>query len=163
MGSTLTVDNIVGATTAANVKMPAGATLQVVSAALSTGVSFDTTTGTSLNMMTLNITPKYATSKILVIANIGMYMNSSSNEVRGEFFIKRDSTLIRGREGSSGSGYFRDSSGHFKSMMSGFNHLDSPATTSQINYKLGWRGMTHAVGGQFVEDYTSLSLMEISV
>ena len=30
MGSTLTVDNIVGATTAANVKMPAGHVVQVV-------------------------------------------------------------------------------------------------------------------------------------
>ena len=159
--STLSVDTITGQTTAANVKLPAGTPVQVVSEAPAAGVSFDTTTGTEYNIMTLNITPKYNTSKILVLCNIGMYMNSSANEVRGDFQIRRDTTLIRGRA-SGGTGYFRDGSGHFKSLMTNFNHLDSPATTSQITYKMAWRGETHAVGGQFNENYTNMTLMEIA-
>ena len=159
--STLSVDTIQGQTTAANVKLPAGTPVQVVSGAPSSGVSFDTSTGTEYTIMTLNITPKYNTSKILVLCNIGMYMNSSTNQVRGDFQIRRNTTLIRGTA-SGGTGYFRDSSGSFKSIMSNFNHLDSPATTSQITYKMAWRGETHAVGGQFHENYTNMTLMEIA-
>ena len=159
--STLSVDTITGQTTAANVKFPAGTPVQVVSGAPSAGVGFDTTTGTEFNIMTLNITPKYNTSKILILCDIGMYMNSSANEVRGDFIIRRDTTLIRGTA-SGGTGYFRDGSGHFKSMMNGFNHLDSPATTSQITYKMAWKGNSHAVGGSFSEYYTNMTLMEIA-
>ena len=64
MGSTLTVDNIVGATTAANVKLPAGSILQVVTtkqfaASITTTSSSYVTTG-----LAVTITPKFATSNI---------------------------------------------------------------------------------------------------
>ena len=160
--STLSVDTIQGQTTAANVKLPAGTPVQVISGAPASGVSFDTTTGTIFDMMTLNITPKYNTSKILIIAHIGLYMNSGAAEVRGEYMLRRDTTTIFGRDGTAGSGYFRDSSGRTKAWQGGFNYLDSPATTSQITYRMGWKGLTHATGGQFNEDYTSMTLMEIA-
>ena len=65
MGSTLTVDNIVGATTAANVKLPAGSIVQVVQ---TTPASTTHVTLTSSSMveistaMRVTITPKFATS-----------------------------------------------------------------------------------------------------
>ena len=64
MASTLTVDNIVGATTAANVKLPAGSVLQVVTtkqfaAGITTTSSSYVTTGVAVT-----ITPKFATSNI---------------------------------------------------------------------------------------------------
>ena len=67
MGSTLTVDNIVGATTAANVKLPAGSIIQVVrtTPASTTHVTFTSTPPTMVEANTANrvtITPKYATS-----------------------------------------------------------------------------------------------------
>ena len=161
MASTLTVDNIVGATTAGNIHIP-NSVVQTIHGSPSTGISYDTTTGTIFDMMTLNITPKYNTSKILIIAHIGMYMNSGSAEVRGEYMLRRDTTTIFGRDGTGGSGYFRDSSGRIKAFQGGFNYLDSPATASQITYRLGWKGHTHAAGGQFNEDYTSMTLMEIA-
>ena len=43
MGSTLTVDNIVGATTAANVKLPAGTILQTVRGEYRTYTTFTST------------------------------------------------------------------------------------------------------------------------
>ena len=159
--STLSVDTIQGQTTAANVKMPVGTPIQVVSGNPAGGVGFDTTTGTEFNIFTLNITPKYNTSKILVLCDIGMYMNGDAAQIRGDFMIRRDTTLIRGTE-SGGTGYFRDGSGRIKSWMTSFNHLDSPSTTSQITYKMAWKGHTHAAGGQFNEHYTSMTLMEIA-
>ena len=49
MGSTLTVDNIVGATTAANVKLPAGTVLQTVSGTFSDGFRDEFEPSRSLN------------------------------------------------------------------------------------------------------------------
>ena len=112
--------------------------------------------------MTLNITPKFSTSKVLVLCNFGLYINSGAAESRGNLGIERDSTVIRGRDSASGSGFFRDSSGHFKSYMTGFNFLDSPATTSAITYKAFVRGDTFTAGGHFEAAHTNISLMEIA-
>ena len=67
MGSTLTVDNIVGATTAGNVKLPAGSILQVVQTtpASTTFITFSSTPPTMVeasSALRVIITPKYATS-----------------------------------------------------------------------------------------------------
>ena len=61
MASTLTVDNIVGATAAANVKMPAGAILQTVIRDFTdqTAITSSGTTYTDLTNGTITITPKY--------------------------------------------------------------------------------------------------------
>ena len=164
MSSILKVDTIQttagAAPTTKDLGFAAGSVIQVVSAALSSGVSYSTLTET--NVLTLNITPKFNTSKILILANFGLYLNSSAAQDRGDFIIRRDTTLIRGRDDGSGVGHFRDSSGHFKSYMAGFNHLDSPATTNAITYKMAYKGHTYAVGGTYQEDNTNMTLMEIA-
>ena len=64
MGSTLTVDNIQGATTAANVKLPAGSILQVVTASQSAASITTTSSSFVTTGLAITITPKFATSKI---------------------------------------------------------------------------------------------------
>ena len=64
MGSTLTVDNIVGATTAANVKFPAGSVLQVVQGEVLTQIT--NSSSSYGDVVTKAITPKYNNSKILI-------------------------------------------------------------------------------------------------
>ena len=70
MGSTLTVDNIQGATTAGTVKMPAGHIIQTVMATTQTttesGANGYVDTGFSAT-----ITPQFNTSKVLVIHSAG--------------------------------------------------------------------------------------------
>ena len=103
MTSILKVDQIQttagAAPTTKDLGFAAGSVIQVVSAALATGLSFSATAET--NVLTLNITPKFNTSKILILANFGLYMNSSANQVRGDFIIRRDTTRIRGRDDGS--------------------------------------------------------------
>ena len=168
--STLHVENLKGLSSGSNANkiiVPSGQELhasghviQVVSGAPSSGVSYSTLTET--NVLTVNITPKFNTSKILVVANFGLYLNSSAAHDRGDFIIRRDSTVIRGRADGGGTGYFRDGSGHFKAYMTSFNHLDSPATTSQITYKMAYKGHTYTAGGTYDENYTNMTLMEIA-
>ena len=64
MGSTLTVDNIVGATTAANVKLPAGCVLQVVQGETLTQITNSSSSYGSV--VDASITPKFSSSKILI-------------------------------------------------------------------------------------------------
>ena len=161
MSSIMKVDTIQKADGTSGVHI-AGHVLQVVSTNLGADLTYSSASTAETNIMTLNITPKFNTSKIFVVCNFGLYINSSAAESRGNLGIKRDSTLVRGRDDASGEGFFRDGSGHFKAYMTNFNFLDSPATTSTITYKAFHKGDTYSAGGHFSQHYTSMSLMEIA-
>jgi len=102
MGSTLTVDNIVGATTAANVKLPAGSIVQVAQDKVAGDVSG---TGTSYTDTGLSIafTPKFASS-VLELCVLGgrsyiqatqqldVRINDSSNNAVGTLTNQRMSS-----------------------------------------------------------------------
>lgn len=161
MSSIMKVDTIQKADGTSGVHI-AGHVLQVVSTNLGADLTYSSASTAETNIMTLNITPKFNTSKIFVVCNFGLYINSSAAESRGNLGIKRDSTLVRGRDDASGEGFFRDGSGHFKAYMTNFNFLDSPATTSTITYKAFHKGDTYSAGGHFSRFYTSMSLMEVA-
>jgi hypothetical protein len=170
--STLHVENLKGLSSGGNANkiiVPSGQTLhatghviQTVSTNLGADHSYSSSSTAETNILTLNITPKFNTSKVLVLCNLGLYLNSSAAVSRGDLGIRRDSTLVRGRDDAGGEGFFRDSSGHFKSYMTVFNFLDSPATTSAITYKAFHKGNDYNAGGHFSQHYTSMSLMEIA-
>ena len=131
MGSTLTVDNIVGATTAANVKLPAGTVLQTVSSTIDTQLNGSIgSAGTYIDTgVTATITPKYSSSKILVNFAIGATgSNSTSDAV---FRLVRGSTNIA--LGASGS---YTGTVAVRTLNANMTHLDSPATTSATTYKV---------------------------
>ena len=91
MASTRTVDNIVGATTAANVKLPAGGIVNYASTEYSIGTggsqSYTSTSYTDITGATITYTPKYSGSKCLI--NFNLY---------GRFFVQTGGDL---------DGYFR--------------------------------------------------------
>jgi hypothetical protein len=112
------------------VQASAGQILQVVNANYSTTIS---TTSTSFidTGITITITPKFATSKILVLANPnGVYSNTNAVGVNTR--LVRNSTQIAiidsiagyASGGSSGAGGVS------------ISYLDSPATTSATTYKI---------------------------
>ena len=139
MGSTLTVDNIVGATAAASVKMPAGYVVQTQygsssgARTQSTSTSYVDITGSSVT-----ITPKYNTSKILITASFpdtfvtntaaanSLYLKCVRNIAGGSF---SDVCMIADRQGLT-----TPTNQEFMCSMS-FSFLDSPTTTSACIYK----------------------------
>jgi len=125
MGSTLTVDNIVGATTAANVKMPAGHVLQVVEASGSGIIYFGNSTSSYTDLITLNITPKYSNSLIAVHCFQTLNTSSGNWGTRVRRTTGTATTVISG-EGQSNTGRLN---------FVGFK-FDSPASTSQVTYVL---------------------------
>ena len=85
--STLKVDTITGKTAAGSVAMPAGMVVQTLSEVLRNRTT--TTSSSYTTILTINITPKFASSKLLVS---GYFSGSASNNAHVMIF--RDSTAL---------------------------------------------------------------------
>ena len=123
-----------------------GGIIQIVTATTST--EKDVTTDTYVDSgLTCNITPKFATSKILVIVDQYCQVRRATDEALGGIRLVRDSTTIQqGPNASAGSGGIQPFGFGIGSVegQSGTIYfygrqnitiLDSPATTSQVTYK----------------------------
>ena len=123
-----------------------GGIIQIVTATTST--EKDVTTDTYVDSgLTCNITPKFATSKILVIVDQYCQVRRATDQALGGIRLLRDSTTIQqGPNSSDGSGGIQPFGFGISSVegQSGTIYfygrqnitiLDSPATTSQVTYK----------------------------
>ena len=123
-----------------------GGIIQIVTATTST--EKDVTTDTYVDSgLTCNITPKFATSKILVIVDQFCQVRRATDQALGGIRLVRDSTTIQqGPNSSAGSGGIQPFGFGISSVegQSGTIYfygrqnitiLDSPATTSQVTYK----------------------------
>ena len=167
--STLSVDTIQGQTAAANVKFPAGAVLNCIQFVYSTYAQI-TASSYAATGITMNITPKYTSSKVLVqiSATVG---NNGSNAGENAFALYRAiggagaaeiETFERGiftYSGSGGPNVHVDASCLFQ-------FLDSPNTTSNIVYTLYARASAgtlrindHQLSGQ---GQSAITLWEIA-
>ena len=97
MGSTLTVDNIVGATAAANVKLPAGTILQTVTAETGGYVTHNTSTYADTGLQ-CSITPKFASSHIIVVVSC-QASQSGANGQETACRVLRGGSVVIGAEG----------------------------------------------------------------
>ena len=128
MASTLTVDNIVGATAAAKVHIP-GHVIQVVEGTATSDVATSTATFVTCGL-SASITPLSASSKILIIANISGHTVVS--DARLITTVYRNSTNLGGGS-MSGVGYLHAPAGTHLGIVS-MSILDSPSSTSSVTY-----------------------------
>ena len=145
--SILAVDTIQGQTTAGNVKLPAGCILQTESTTVQGEFSNASSSLVDITGMTLTITPKYATSKILITAqlNWGGVINiyAGIRLIRGSTFIS-NATSATGAQTFASIGCGGDNENfHYKLEHTAIQFLDSPATTNATTYKL----QQQSVGG----------------
>jgi hypothetical protein len=133
---TLTLPNQTGTilTNASTVGFPAGSILQVVQGTLSSLFTSSSSTFTAIGA-TLSITPSSASSRILLMASVGVGVNSSGFI---DMTIFRDSTNLAGSFGFLST----HSSAADLSACQNFSHIDSPATTSAISYSIRMRTQT---------------------
>lgn len=139
--------------------LPAGSVLQVVQG---TTNSYPTTTGTTYidSGLTATITPKFATSKILVMTYEPMTGHNAGSGGYIKIQLQRNGTGIAtvSRFG------LNDATTPSVFLTQAFNVLDNPATTSAVTYKvqfaMGASGGTafHNVDG----DLVTITLMEIA-
>ncbi len=137
MGSTLTVDNIVGATTAANVKLPAGCILQTQSFARAR-TARQTINSTSFAIVNdgvgnfeLAITPKFSTSKIMGSFNLSG-VATTTNATSIGFKLYRNGSEIQLLDSHFAYNYDEHSDRHHFAP----TFIDSPNTTSAVTYSV---------------------------
>jgi hypothetical protein len=138
-----------------------GSVLQVVSANYATQTGPITTTYTDTGL-SASITPKFSTSKILVMFSQSTYIAGGGTDSGGQLRILRGATAIY--EMASTSIYiYNPTSGTELALFQSVNYLDSPATTSSTTYK------TQGLGGnggnfylQLNNSPSTITLMEIA-
>jgi hypothetical protein len=139
------------------VQASAGQVLQVVNVPYSTTVTTAVATLSDTGI-TATITPKFATSKILVSVNVTSCYSSATGTY-AYFALFRNSTsivnfdIITGYSTTGGSGG-----------STGTSFLDSPATTAATTYKVQWLRQAGA-GTVYINNGNSsstITLMEIA-
>ena len=80
--STLSVDTITGQTVAGNVKLPAGCVLQTLQTIKTDTFDSSSTSAVDITGLSVTITPKYATSKVLVMFNVHIVGDDSGTGLR---------------------------------------------------------------------------------
>ena len=157
----------------------AGGIIQVKSTTMTTtaGYSISGMTWTEVTPLTTTITPTRSDSKILVMLTMGG-MSSNGEGQRWGVALRRDSQNIG--VNSDGSNHTRACFAHTGRALGNaleshpvFNHLDSPATTSAISYKVMIttegsytlyvnRSNSDSASSSVFRTASSLTLMEIS-
>ena len=142
----------------------AGQVLQVVNATYSTLTSSTSTTFANSGLAA-SITPKFSTSKILIIVDANGVSSYPATSCVG-FKIARNSTVVLAFE--SIAGYLSGSASNMAIGTSSATYLDSPATVSSITYNLQM-ARTQGTGTAYLNNYTTINetistitLMEIA-
>lgn len=133
------------------VQASAGSVLQVVSVTkIDTYSVANTNTFTDITGLTVSITPKFPTSKILIFAYVGA--TSQANGGSGAFRFARNGTGIgvgtpSGSRQGSGFRFPNGAAGDSNLSYGGLsmNYLDLPATTSATTYSL--QMISQTIGG----------------
>jgi len=140
------------------VQASAGQVLQVVSATYGTAVT-STTNSLADTGLTATITPKFSTSKILVMISHPVRINGTNCYAR--FYINRAGTNIV--QLWQAFGYVNSNT----AMQMATSYLDSPATTSATIYKTQFAntggGGTVYIAPDSGQDLSTITLMEIAV
>ena len=141
--------------------LPAGSVLQVVNGSTTTSAS--TTNSTYIDSgLTATITPKFSTSKILVLVSqngLGKTSGNASNDMTIQ--LVRGSTVIATPAAQTlNTGTTIVLYGYSASI----SYLDSPATTSATTYKTQFNNTngTTAVIVQRTNDTSTITLLEIA-
>ena len=137
--STLSVDTIQGKTTAGTVAMPAGHVIQTLQALKTDVFSTSSTSFVDVTGLSVNITPKFSTSKIFVQFCVAVGHNADTQQtlqlVRQ---VSSSDTIINPvayNQGTSIS-YIGSSDKNWDRDVMFYQVLDAPSTTSTVNYRL---------------------------
>jgi len=144
--------------TAADLQLPAGSVIQVQSTSTNTPTTINATqTWTAATNFYVSITPKFATSKILIVANVDYDANAAG---RMQWFtLYRDSTNL----GNVNNGFSANtSSGSRLQGEAGMNYLDSPNTTSSITYSVYTKCNSTPTYVNLYGSYSTITVMEIA-
>jgi glutamine amidotransferase PdxT len=147
----------------ASAALPVGSVLQVVNATTTTQVSSSTNTYVDTTL-TATITPKFATSKILILVSQNGVQKNNGNAINMvDIIIVRNGAGILPQAMAATLG--ETGTALQNSVTASCSFLDSPATTSALTYKTQFasRNNTASVFVQWANVSTSfITLLEIA-
>jgi hypothetical protein len=145
-----------------DLQMPAGHIIQTVSADIGAYTSSSAQSWVDTNA-TIDITPQFASSKIICMFTFGISMWGGAR-LYGGVQLVRDSSVIGG--GATEVINFRDLYDDYEMMMPvAINFVDSPNTTSATTYKIqiyAYSGLTIQLIGQGNTRPSHMILMEVA-
>jgi len=146
----------------ATTQASAGVALQVINTTNNTNTS---TTSTSLvnTSLALAITPKFSTSKILVIVTVFARKGTGSTDSAVVLGLTRGGTLINGSSGITQYGGLWTGTNVANSGCLSFSYLDSPATTSSTTYTVQIATGNASATAQINPDNSSYSQSNITL
>ena len=173
MSSELRVDRIIPTD-----GVPTGGGGSIIQIKMGTLTSVFNTTSTTMvdTGLSVSITPKFSTSKILVNVSLGSFANSGSFK-RAFMNIVRDSTTIIVGDARTGHEVTaavapRARDDNYVQIPLSFMVMDSPATTSSVTYKVqatrgSDSGTVYLYGNQGADAYSgntasTITVMEVS-
>jgi hypothetical protein len=144
----------------ATTQASAGTVLQVLSSNL--GTSTSTTSSSFVDLgLSVSITPKFSTSKILVIACLSAVYKNGANSSVGINIVRGSTEIVKladnGLSYTAGSGASQTSAT--------MNYLDSPATTSATTYKVQFKNGSATGTNVTINDSnvtSTITVMEIA-
>lgn len=151
---------------------PSGKVLQVVSTTKDNSFSTTSSSFVDVTGMSATITPSSASNKILVLLNMATSTSDTSGAADAGFVLVRNTTEIAKSTAGGTYNFTGHSTNRFGIGAIGTNgmsvsHLDSPATTSAVTYKVqvNTQGGTFYVnldGGAVRGSVSTITLMEIA-
>jgi hypothetical protein len=156
--STMYVNKVQELNVGSGVSIP-GHVIQVVQSTRATETSTNSSSFSNTGL-SLSITPKSNTSKIMVMFSLSSSgVNNTAAEARGYFRLMRDTTEIYIMDVRS---YDYGNSGSIQFGVYAQSYLDSPATASSVTYSIQQRSSTGTIrvceGGNQIQ----MQLMEIA-
>jgi len=135
MASTLTVDNIVGATSSSSIKIP-GHVVQIAEPSLPWASRWSSTSSSFVQTPhEVSITPKYSDSKIKISTTFSGGFAADGEYMRLKLYRRVGGTLTGIGEAQATGG--NTSFGFGGDWFTGaFDYIDTPNTTSPITYEL---------------------------
>jgi len=148
---TFIIDGTAGATFPnSTTQASAGQVLQVVNASYSTQTSTASTTYITTGL-TANITPKFSTSKILILVTS---VGATGSTNTAQYAIHKNGTILAFTSQITG--------GASTIVSAGGSYLDSPATTSAITYAYYMLAGSGTVYANYNNSTSTITLMEIA-
>jgi len=161
--STLNASNVTTGTLP-SAQLPAGTVLQVVNATYATSTTRSSSTFADTGL-TASITPKFATSKILVFVNMCGCGKRTNNTSLGLKLVRNSTDILKIDE----NGGYTDNTNRIEIGSISATYLDSPATTSSTTYKVQFASNGNNALVQINDFYNSdgnttstITLMEVS-
>jgi hypothetical protein len=149
-------------TSASNSNFPTGSVLQVVQAQTNASITTTNTSPTASGFVA-SITPKSSSSKVLVMVNGGNYFNDTDGREVWTFMYRQ---IAGGGYSALLSGNILDISAAFGAVLRATHSicvLDSPGTTSQVDYQPYFRSNTGGTSYfNAATPYVTMTLMEIA-